>query len=532
MARRPCPPLWDTLNRGKVSRIILVYQNINESFWMSASCRWLSILLPLLLIGVGLRVHNLDEKSLWADELFTLALAHYNPMLPEQGQPLYRRTDVRQIGDSDTFLTAKAAEQSPPLNDLLEKATVNWLGATELAARLPAALSACALLIWFAGFAWRHPDPYVRRVLRWSLLVLAFYPALIEYAKDGRPYSVGVSAMGMAGLLWMLRWRDGWRAWQPPGWTEVGLFALACYSHYNAAMLVMLLLSGDVVMAIKVKSRQAFARLLVLSLIFSIWLALSAHTIFFTYNGGVAWGHATAWQHTLMTLNYAPRVMHPFWLALASVVLLAVILVRLRQHQPLWNAKGALRLWVLAGLTLLYVVFAGLIAAKVSMAHPRYYIFILPFVAVMMGLILAELRQHWLIMGSALVLVALTAPSLRPDPLIENEDFRAMTLYGVHASDGDTIFLYPWLPNRNMYRVYLERFLGKDPLSRMVGVSSLQDAVSVCAQLKDSTNVVAMGHASGKDRIDEIYAACGARWPQRSHVQFEETFAEHWRSNR
>src|SRR5665647_725508 len=254
--------------------------NIILDLWMSLSLRWLGVLLGLLVaLGAGLRFQHLDEKSLWADELFSLAIAQYHPLLPEAGQPWYRQSDLFHMRDGDTFWTAKAADQSPPLNELLEKATVHWLGATELAARLPAALAASALLIWFAGFAWRHPDPYVRRVLRWSLLVLAFYPALIEYAKDGRPYSVGVSAMGMAGLLWMLRWRDGWRAWQPPGWTEVGLFALACYSHYNAAMLVMLLLSGDVVMAIKVKSRQAFARLLVLSLIFSIWLALSAHTI-------------------------------------------------------------------------------------------------------------------------------------------------------------------------------------------------------------------------------------------------------------
>src|ERR1035437_7167135 len=114
---------------------------------LSLSVRWFGVLLGLLVaVGVGLRIHNLNQRRLWGDELGTLSIAQFYPFLPEAGQLLYRRIQVRQIGDGDTFLTAKAAEQSPPLNDLLEKATVNWLGATEVAARLPAALAACALL--------------------------------------------------------------------------------------------------------------------------------------------------------------------------------------------------------------------------------------------------------------------------------------------------------------------------------------------------------------------------------------------------
>ena len=108
---------------------------------MSLSGRWLVGLLGVLLaVGVGLRFHHIDEQSLWADELFTLAIAKYHPFLPAAGQPLYRQITVQQIGDGDTFLTAKASEQSPPLNDFLEKIPVSLLGTTEFAARLPAAV--------------------------------------------------------------------------------------------------------------------------------------------------------------------------------------------------------------------------------------------------------------------------------------------------------------------------------------------------------------------------------------------------------
>lgn len=498
---------------------------------MSLSVRWLGVALGLLVaLGVGLRVQHLDHKSLWYDELFTLAVAQYHPLLPEEGQPLYRRINVLHIGDGDTFLTAKAAEQSPPLNDLLEKATVSWLGATELAARLPAALAACALLLWFAGFAWRHPDAYVRRVLGWSLFLLVLHPALVLYAKDGRAYSLGVSMVGMAGLLWMLRWREGWRAWQPPGWTEVGLFALACYSHYNAALLVMLLLSADAVMASKLRSRKGWNRLLALGFVFFVWLVLNAHTVLFTSKGGVAWARMSAWERVALTLEHAPLVLHRYWLALAVVVLLGLLVLRKRQGEPLWSVPGDVRLSVLAGLTLVYVTLAGFVAAKAGMAHPRFYIFVLPFVVVMMAMVFAELRQRWLMLGVALLLVASTVPAIRSVPSQNKEDFRAMTLYGVRVSDKDTLFLYPWEPNRNVYRVYLERFLGQDARARMVGVSTPQDAEKVCDRLRGRTNIVAMGHDSGKGLIDTVYAACGVQWPQRKREQLHNTFAEHWRT--
>ncbi len=498
---------------------------------MSLSVRWLGVWLGLLVaLGVGLRVQHLDHKSLWYDELFTLTMAQYHPFLPEAGQPLYRRINVLHIGDGDTFLTAKAAEQSPPLNDLLEKVTVQWLGATELAARLPAALAACALLFWFAGFAWRHPDAYVRRVLGWGLFLLALHPALVLYAKDGRAYSIGVSMVGMAGLLWLLRWREGWRAWQPPSWLEIGLFALACYSHYNAALMVILLLSADAVMATKLRSRKGWNRLLALGLFFSVWLVLNAHTILFTSKGGVAWGRMSAGERVAITLQHALVVMHRYWLAVAVAVLLGLLVLRKRQGEPLWPVPGVLRLAALAGLTLLYVTLAGLIAAKAGMAHPRFYIFVLPFVVVMMGMVFAELRQRWLMLGVALLLVVSTVPGILSAPSQNKEDFREMTLYGVRASDRDTLFLYPWEPNRNVYRVYLDRFLEQDSRSRMVGISAPQDAAQVCNRLSGRTNVVAMGHDSGKGLIDAVYAVCGGQWPQRNREQLNNTFAEHWRA--
>ena len=494
--------------------------------------RYLAGLLGLLLVvGTGLRFHQLDEKSLWSDELFTVAMAKYYPFLPEEGQPLYRRISVVEIGNGDTFFTAKSADQSPPLNDLLEKVTVSWLGTTEFAARLPAALAACALLLWYAGFAWRHADPVVRRVLLWSLLFLTFYPYLISYAKEGRAYSVGVSLLGMAGLLWMLRWRNGWSTWEPAGWLEIGLFTLACYAHYNAALLVALLLLPDAVMAWKQRSRKAWLGLFSLGLVFSIWIALHAHTILFTSSGRVAWAQKSAGEYVLLTLQQAPQALHTYWLVFTAIVSLGLLLKRWRLHQGLWPRSNAKALQTLGGLILLYIAGAGLLAAKAGMFNPRYYIFILPFVAVAMGTVFAQLQQRWSIASAAVVVVALALPGIHSLESRQNEDFRAMAESAVSGSDPSTLFLFPWEANRNTYRVYLESFLGGvDVSSRMVGISLPGEAAKVCERLRDSNHIAVVAHLSGRDLIDAVRASCGSQWPQHTLNGFHGTFTEHWKA--
>ena len=202
----------------------------------------IAYLAVMVMLGVGLRFHHIQHKSFWSDELFTMGLVLYHPLVPEAGQPMLRSASVHTTRPGDSFLTAKAAEQSPPLNDLMEKGTVELFGATEFAARLPAALTACFLLIGVAVLTWRRRGEASGKVLQWVLFLMVFSPALVLYAKDARAYSAGVSFVGLASLLWFLRWQDGTRGWKAPGWGEVGLFTLACYCHYNAAALAALLL--------------------------------------------------------------------------------------------------------------------------------------------------------------------------------------------------------------------------------------------------------------------------------------------------
>ena len=497
--------------------------------WVRNLAGWL--MASLLLWGTWQRLDHLDAKSLWSDELFTMGMAQYQLLWPKDGRPLYRQIQVDRIEATDTFLTAKAAEQSPPLNDLLVKAALNLPGPSEIASRIPAALSSSLLLLFFAAFAWRHPDPSVRRALWWATALLALHPTLIVYAREGRAYSLGASLVGMAGLLWMLRWRRGWRDWQPPGWIEITVFTLACYSHYNAALLVALLLSADAVMATVKRSLPAWGRLLTLGSIFSVWLALNAHAILFTAEGGVGWSGESPSERFMMARHDIFTAMHPpwVWLALAVVIYFAFSQwLKRRAHGSVdtWAGDGT-KLWALAGIATVYLALAALVVSKAGMGHPRFFIFIIPLLSVMMGLMLAKVRPGWLAMVTLAAFASLITPSDRLIGIMGYGDFRNMGLNGVRGTDPTTYFVFPLEANRNFYRHYPHRFLGKDPNSRMVGMSIEAQAAQVCDQIKVHRHVVVFEHRS-EGITNALKTSCANNWPMRSRQEFHLTAVEHW----
>lgn len=488
---------------------------------------WLLALVLTTLVGIALRVDQIGQRSLWADELFTVGIAQFHPLAPAPGNLWFERKQVLHITDGDSFLTAKAAEQSPPLNDLLEKATLNALGTSEWAARLPAAVSACLLLLWAAALAWRERDPWNRRVLTWNLLLLSLYPVLIYYAKDGRAYSLGASFIGAAALLWWQRWRDGLPSWIPLGKLEIALWTAACYSHYNAAVVVVLIGLIELWASWQRRSKPGIQRTLTLGLLFLPWVVLNIHTILFTTKGGVAWGNLGWQQRVSLSVEHILMAVQWPW-----VVAAMGIVVAWRWLAPNRRSANAVvtrtPFFLLPLVSGVFLVIAALIVAKAGMAHPRYYIFACPLLALWMAMVLAQIKNTPGQVIAATLVVALSASTIWTLRDNKNEDFRSMTRVAVDGAPGDTPFLYPWRPNLNMYRVYLELMLGTDPRPRMHSVSTSGDYQKTCETLAHHERLAVVGHDSGHAVIDGFYLHCGHHWPTRKKWQFDNTFTEHW----
>ena len=488
------------------------------------------LLIVSVAVGTYVRFQGVELKSLWEDELFVLAMAQYFPLLPEPEQPMFRRIQVHEITYGDTFWTAKAAEQNPPLYDLLVKASVKMMGANEWASRLPAVLAGCALLLAFAWRAWRETTPHLRKGLVWSVFLLAQYPILIEYSREGRAYSLGVFAVGVGGLLWLSRWRDGWKGWQPPSWVELLLFTLACYSHYQAALLVAILLLVDAVTATVRRSTTAWLRLLTFGLLFSVWLALNGHAIYYAANGGVAWSHPSLREILENAALDSATAVHGSWILLTTAILMVTLGSRWRQQGWVGIRGQVFELTVLGGLVLSFFLMAIIMSTRAGMAHPRYFTFIIPFIAVMMGLVLAQLRNIVAIVLVASSFIALAKTSTYLEFKSSHSDFRSMSIAATRDTDVNTIFVFPWKPNRVLYRISLEGVLHRDPEEQMIGLSTSDEVDAVCRVISGRPHVVAFGHDSGRLLIDAVYARCGEQWPHRTHEQFLPTFSEHWRA--
>jgi len=192
------------------------------------------------------------------------------------------------------------------------------------------------------------------------------------------------------------------------------------------------------------------------------------------------------------------------------------------------DAPHVMAAGVLVAMVLLHVAAAGKMAASAGMVNPRYYIFMIPLAAVLFAVVLAELRPRWAQTIAVLAVVLLAAPWLRTTWWRPNEDFRSMARFVAQDAPPEATVLFPWQPNRDTYRIYLDRMLGIDNRGRMVAVSTPEEVPAVCQRLSGQRHVAALGHASGRERIDEVYAACGQRWPHRFVQQYQATFAEQW----
>jgi hypothetical protein len=182
--------------------------------WEFKRCLFLLLILAL---GAFLRFYQMDGYGLWSDEFLTLHLA---------AQPSY----------SAVVKTSLAVPQPvPPLYFLLEKVSVDRLGASEISLRL---LSALSSTLTIGLLFWLGKELFSAEAGAFAALLFSIHPIQIVYGQNGRPYAFCLM-LSAASVLAFLKWiKEG-------KWPSQVLFVVSTtllfYSHYIFAPLIFVL---------------------------------------------------------------------------------------------------------------------------------------------------------------------------------------------------------------------------------------------------------------------------------------------------
>lgn len=208
---------------------------------------WLVLVTVLLVLAAtALRVRAAARPGLWADEIFSLAMATGHSLehpaaaadsgfgdfvQPRAAQPprVFRRyaaAEERPAGAGRVIRAVLLSDTSPPMYYLLLNLWGRAFGSGDAALRLFsvwwAALS--LPLLWLLGRELGGP-----RAARSACLLFSFSPVAFYYSVEGRMYSL-LWCLGLAVAWLSLRLARGGRPWEAALWVVAG--AAGLLTHY------------------------------------------------------------------------------------------------------------------------------------------------------------------------------------------------------------------------------------------------------------------------------------------------------------
>lgn len=186
-----------------------------------SNAKSIAALFGLLVLFAVSSVPSLVWRTLWYDEL----LQYYVATLPTAGQ----------VVDA---LAHHPPTTDPALSYLLSHVSVQLLGASEMAFRLP---SFVGYLIGIASLFWFLQKPFGPICAAMGILGI-YVGGSIYYASEGRPYGLVMGACGLSLLAWQ-KYRES----ASMRWLALLGVALACgfNAHYFAVLLGLPILAAE-----------------------------------------------------------------------------------------------------------------------------------------------------------------------------------------------------------------------------------------------------------------------------------------------
>ncbi len=397
--------------------------------------RWLLLVL-ILLLGWTLRTHDLEDRSLWADEGWTMLLSE-------------------GLGLGEITRTM-AADQHPPLFFVLFRGWRDVAGDTEFAARYFSVLIGMAAV---AGVYQLGRSLFSDEVGMLAALLLALADLHIDLSQEVRHYSL-LATLAVFSSLFYVRWyRHRTRA-NRIGYVLASIALL--YTHYLGGY-VLLAQLVHMLLAVRPWRRLGEALFLfgAICLGFLPWLPVVID------QNSVRWDNPLYYQNALPNSLETYRAVRTalfghYFVLLAGLALLGLVYVTYRGEQPDTSARVRVRpVWPMLFLLVWFGLMVGLtvvINERRQFLTVRNFIIVVPPVIVLAAHGLGNLeRTARLFMASMLVVIGLTTVDARR----HYPDWRAVTRnITANHLDNEPVLMDVWVGDFPV-RYYIDRQMGK-----------------------------------------------------------------------
>jgi mannosyltransferase len=401
------------------------------------AARWAPVLVPAAatLVALLLGLHRIGERSIWLDESASIYVAETDPAR------FLELISHSKLNMSLYFIALRA-----------------WtvLGSGEGIVRVLGVLFAAGAIPFLYLVVRRLIDARIAALAAFGLALNAFF---IEWAQQARGYGLGMLLASASTYFLVRLTEDPRRRW----WLAYGVVAgLGLYAHVFAALVI---IGHGLALLLCWREWPILRRATLAAVVAAV---VSAPMLFAV---GIGRASALDWigDLTLNSLRITVRNMSgggwAYWLYLAGVLLsLAVLAAWLRRRDPRARGLVLLLCWAL-------VPFALSVAVSLvkPVLVPRYLLLSLPAVAavVVIGFV-GLLRQRWLVIGTGVAVLLVTAMSLpgyynRAD----RNNFRGLTAALAREDrPGDAITW--WATFHSRPSVYYARRLGLTDLPRPI----------------------------------------------------------------
>lgn len=469
----------------------------------------------VILLGVFFRFSDLDRLSLWSDELFSVVTA----LDVGKGKDWYEFEPkvIQELNYSDSFLTWKAADNTPPLFEGLLYFWATFFGNSDFSLRaLNALLGSLAPVIFYFSMV----NSVGRKPALIGTCFLALSPSAIYYSQEVRAYGLALFFATIAVSRLMNNIAKVYRFGSYESSTirnyniykDIIVLLLLSYSHYTGLFLSGLI-AAIYLLLISFPQRRyqdVFIFLVVPALVFP-WIYLSLKAFKHSSAGGYAWrdyGLQDIYQFMApQTADFLmPQLGGPLLVGAFVLFFLSIFSLKkwgvFRQSiskslSDVLVVKVLLNIFLLSTIFFLfaYSVYNSFTA---KMWHPRYFTVAIPVFAAIISLSLSMLLylRKWIwcliILFTVLILINFLPRIVEKSP---KEEYREASLYISNQIKSGDVIIVGWTPSEALYRHYLGNFIDQSVSYTVIGVRTLDDVKALCSDLKPGHNYFVFQHA-------------------------------------